>query len=120
VRGLTIIVCDSSPARFRAALELSAAQAALGGSARIFVQGAAVSLLRPPVRCDDDEAHAGAGLATLAQLLGEALELGAAIIVCQSGLALTRTDAEALDPRIEAGGLVSLMQALGEDRLLLA
>jgi predicted peroxiredoxin len=119
VRGLTVVLVEASSERFRAALTLAAAQAALGGSARLFCQGEAVALLRPPIRAAADERHEEAGLPALAGLFEEALGLGVELIACQSGFALTGTDAEALDPRIEAGGPVSVMQTLGDDRLLL-
>jgi hypothetical protein len=38
--------------------------------------------------------------------------------MCQTQLALHRTSMTQLDPRVEAGGLVSLMQGLDEDRLV--
>ncbi|HET8612848.1 MAG TPA: DsrE family protein [Sphingomonas sp.] len=118
MRGLTIIVADMSSERFRTALGLAAAQAALGGRARVFCQGEAVSVLRPPIQGMEDDAHEDAGLPTLAMLFEEALGLGVELIACQSGLQLTNTDAATLDRRITFGGLVSLMQTLGEDRLV--
>lgn len=117
VRGLTIIVADASPERFRAALETAAAQAALGGRARLFCQGTAVRLLHAPAPSVDDS-HEAAGLPTLALLFEESLGVGVEIIACQTGLHLTGTDARMLDSRIRFGGLVSLLQDLGEDRLL--
>jgi predicted peroxiredoxin len=118
MRGLTIIVADASPERFRTALSLAAAQAALGGGARIFCQGEAVSLVRLPIGSLEDDRHGAAGLPTLALLFEEALGLGVELIACQSGLLLTNTDAATLDTRIHFGGLVSLMQSLGDDRLV--
>lgn len=118
MRGLTIIVADLSSERFRCALELAAAQAALGGQARIFLQGDAVMLLRSPIGASRDEMLAQAGLPTLDQLFQEAMDLGVQAIACQSGLAITRTAATMLDRRCEVGGLVSLLQTLGEDRLI--
>jgi predicted peroxiredoxin len=120
LRGLTIVVAEASPPRFRTALTLASAQAVLGGQARIFLDGGAVALLRPPVRDDADPACRAAGMPTLAELLDEALGMGVAISACQSGLALTGTDAATLDPRIEFGGMIGLVQTLGEDRLVLA
>ncbi|WP_156678381.1 DsrE family protein [Sphingomonas profundi] len=119
MRGLTIIVADAAPERFRTALSIAAAQAALGGGARLFLQGAAVALLRGG-EVPGDAAHAAAGLPALALLLEEALALGVTLVACQSGLHLAGLDAASLDPRIEQGGLVSLLQGLGDDRLLCA
>ena len=45
MRGLTILVAAADPERFHAALSLAAAQAALGGRARLHLQGEAVALL---------------------------------------------------------------------------
>jgi predicted peroxiredoxin len=118
VRGLTIIVVEASPERFRAALSIAAAQAALGWRARIFIQGEAVGLLRPPLQSFRDEAHQKAGLPTLAMLFDEALDLGAEVIACQSGLLLCNMEAEELDDRIQFGGLVSILQTTANDRVL--
>lgn len=118
VRGLTIIVADMSSERFRAALSIAATQAALGGRARIFLQGEAVSVLRPPVQGMEDDRHEDAGLPALEVLFEEALSLGVEIIACQSGLLLTNSDAQMLDKRVQFGGLVSVMQGLGDDRLI--
>lgn len=120
MRGLTIIVADVSTERFRTALSMAAAQAALDGAARIFLQGEAVSLIRAPVAGWEDDAYADAGLPTLPMLLEEALGLGVRIIVCQSGMQLTGAVADDFDPRVEYGGMVSVLQTLGEDRLVVA
>ncbi|PTQ12988.1 peroxiredoxin [Sphingomonas oleivorans] len=120
MRGLTIIVAEPAPERFRAALSLAAAQAALGASARIFCQGMAVTLLRSDLVVPGDAAQEAAGLPRLGQLLDEALALGVELIACQSGLHLTGMDAARLDPRMRTGGFIGLLQDLGEDRLLFA
>ncbi len=117
MRGLTIILAEAAPERFRTALSIAAAHAALGGGARLFLQAEAVALLAP-MAAPGDAAHAAVGLPTLATLLDESLGLGVAIVACQSGLHLTGVAADALDPRVQFGGLVSVMQDLGDDRLL--
>jgi predicted peroxiredoxin len=117
-RGLTIVATGRDPERLRAGLTLATANAALGGRTRLFAQGEAVEPLAPGTRVPQDCDHVEAGLPTLAQLLEEAFGLGVEIIACQSGLALMRVAADALDPRIVAGGPVSLLQTLGEDRLV--
>ena len=71
-------------------------------------------LLAPPPRSPDDDRYRAAGQPTLAQMLDEALALDVKLICCQSGLAM----ADALDPRIEIGGLVGLFGSLGDDRLV--
>ena len=115
-RGLTIVVADTAPDRFRCALNLALVQAALGGAARLFLDGAAVSLLcRSAI---DREPAPDAGWPKLAALHDEALDAGVRVILCQSGLATIGADLSDYDPRIEAGGMVSLLQTLGEDRLV--
>ncbi|MDB5662186.1 MAG: peroxiredoxin [Sphingomonas bacterium] len=120
MRGLTIVVAQAAPERFRTALSICAANAALGGRSRIFLESAAVALLRTPIHAPDDEAHAAAGLPRLATLLDEAIGLGVEVIACQTGLQLTGADARDLHPAAAFGGLVSLLQGLGEDRLTIA
>jgi predicted peroxiredoxin len=114
MRGLTLIV--TRPSGLRAGLELAAANAALGGRARVFCQGEAVAALSP-LRDRHDEDYTAVGLPTLAELFGDALGLGAEIIACQSGMALVGMTADMLDTRITFGGPVSILQTLGEDRL---
>lgn len=118
LRGLTVVVAE--PRRLRVALELAAAQAALGGRARAFCHGEAVAALALPMREPHDDDYAAAGLPTLATLFEEAHALGVELIACQSGLHLMGVDLHLLDPRISTGGLVSVIQTLDEDRLLVA
>lgn len=118
MRGLTLIVAGADARRLHAALSMAAASAAGGAATRVHLHGDAVVLLAPPLRAPDDDRHRMAGLPTLAQLLDEALGLGVHLICCQSGLAMTGIAADAIDPRIEIGGLVGLLASLGDDRLL--
>ena len=112
--GLTLIVATADGERFRTALMLALAHSALGGRARIFLQERAVALL-----AGDDAAHyAAAGLPGRAAMLADALEAGVGVIGCQSGLALIGAEASAFDTRIQWAGMVSLLQTLDEDRLL--
>jgi hypothetical protein len=101
--GLSIIVAGPDVVRFRSALTLAAAQAALGGRTRLLLDSAAVGLAAKP-----DE------------LLDSCLELGAAVTLCQSGLALAGLEATGLDPRFDYGGMVGWLADLGDDRLILA
>lgn len=101
MRGLTIIL--AGPERLEASLTVAMATAALGGRARVFALGQAVIALA--------RGH---------PLIGEALDIGVELLACQTGLADLKLDFSTLDPRIEAAGPVSVMQTLGEDRLLLA
>lgn len=120
MRGLTIIVSGADPARLHAALSLAAAHAALERTARIFLQGDSVSLLREPIASPDDARHAAAGVPTLGQLLGEATALGVEVIACQSGLALAGMTADDLPAGIETGGLVGLLSKSDDDQLVMA
>jgi predicted peroxiredoxin len=97
MRGLTI-VCTRADA-MAPALTLAMAQAALGGRARLFAQGPAVTGLNAP-------------------LMAEAIALGVELLACQTGLAEAGLDLAALDTRIVAAGPVSVLQSLGEDRLV--
>ena len=117
MRGLTALVTSTDPARFRAALSCAAANAALGGRARVFLHEEAVVLLE--ATADPDAARlTAAGLPSRADLVAIAVESGVELLVCQSGLALTGLSMAALPAGMTAGGLVSLLATLGEDRLL--
>ncbi len=113
--GLNLVMVTEDSERYRGALTLALAHVALGGEARLFLQLDAVRLLAPPLRAPRDDAHAAQGLPSLAALLGEALDCGVTITACQSGLALAELSLADLDPRIEAGGPVSFLQASGAD-----
>ena len=118
MRGLTIVVADVSSERFRCALNLALATAALGGGARLFLDGEAVSILRQPIVGWEDESYAAAGLPTLPALCGEALDAGVRLILCQSGMAMAGAEPRDYDGRVEFSGMVSLIAELGDDRLV--
>ena len=118
MRGLTIVVADVSSERFRTALDMAVSQAALGGTARIFLNGEAVSIVRQPIVGWEDESYAEAGLPTLPQLYAEALDQGVRIVICQSGMQMTGAEPLEYDARVEYAGMVSLIQGLGDDRLV--
>lgn len=117
MRGLTIIAATGDAERFRAALSLACAHAALGGATRLYCHEAAVTLLVPGDD-RDDAGLAARGLASRAQLLTEARESGVALIACQTGMAAAGIAFDTLAPGVEPGGLVSLLAALGDDRLV--
>lgn len=98
MRGLTIVVATADAERFGAACALASAQAALGGRVRLYLHDAAIAVLA--------EEHL---------LLETAQELGVAVIACQTGLAAHGVP---LPDGVEAGGMVSLLATLGEDRLV--
>jgi predicted peroxiredoxin len=116
MRGLTVVV--TRPDALRAGLELAAANAALGGRARVFAQGEAVAALPLPLRDPHDPDYAAAGLPTLAELFEEALALGVEAIACQSGCALMGVTPDMINVRVAFGGPISVLKELGEDRLI--
>lgn len=116
---LNILLLTEDPERLRAALTLALAQEALGKEARLFLQLDAVRVLAPPHSAPRDADHTAHGLPTLAQLIDDVLDAGIMLIACQSGLALANMRADQLDPRIEAGGPISFLQALGPDDSLI-
>ena len=99
--GLGLIVAGVDPVRFRTALTLAAAQAALGARVHILLDSGAVTLASEP-----------------AALLESCFELGVDITLCQTGLAEAGLDASTLDPRFSQGGMVGWLAALGDDRLV--
>ena len=117
VRGLTIVVAGADGARLHASLSLAAANAALEGRTRVFLQAEAVALLGGG---QEDVRYAAAGMPGVQELIGEVLAMGVEIIACQSGLALAGIAAATLPEGVETGGLVGLMAGLGEDRLVIA
>lgn len=118
---LSIAVITDDAERFRGALVLAVAHAALGGKARLFLQLDAVRLLAPAIAAPRDADHVAAGLPALAALLEEAFGSGVEIIACQSGLAMAGHSAWDLDPRVETGGPISFLQSCdADDHLLIA
>lgn len=119
MRGLTIIVADVSSERFRGALNLACAAVALGGRVRLFLDGEAVSIPRAPMQGWEDDAYAEVGLPTLPEQFSQALDMGVEVILCQAGMQMTGAEMADYDSRVQAGGMVSLLAALGDDRLVL-
>jgi len=116
---LALMLVTADPARLRAALALARAEVALGSAARIFIQGEAAPLLRPPVSAPQDAAWEAAGEPSLARLLDEALDDGVEISLCQSGLAMAGMDAAMLDRRIAITGPIAFLAAAGHQVRLL-
>ncbi|MBB5987618.1 DsrE family protein [Sphingobium lignivorans] len=117
---LALVVVSADPVRLRAALAMARAEVALGSEARIFLQGEAAALLRPPVTAPQDPAWQAAGEPSLARLLDAALDDGVTISLCQSGLAMAGMDARQLDRRIELSGPVAFLAAAGPQMRLMA
>lgn len=116
MRGLTLFVATGDAERLHAALSFAAAAAATGMKTRLHLHEGAVALLREPLVAPNDAIRASEGLPTLGELWGEALALGVAISLCQSGLALCGLRLDELDPRLDAQGPVALLSALGDDQ----
>ena len=112
---LALIMVSPDPVRLRAALMLARSEIALGGTARMFVQGEAAVLLRAPIEAPQDEAWRAAGEPALADLLEEALEDGVLVSLCQSGLAYAGLSAQELDGRVELTGPIAFLAAAGPD-----
>lgn len=119
MRPLKIVLLSPDPERFRGALTLAAAQAALGAEVAIFLQLEAAAVLRQPLTAPNDAAHMANGLPTLAELMSDATELGVRLIACQSGMELCGMEADDLPSGATVGGPVSFLQSVEDgDRLM--
>lgn len=118
-RGLAIVLAEGSHARLHAALTLACAAAALGRPVRLFFHGEAVAALQPGRRWQGDATYAPAGLPSLAELLQSALDLGAHVIACQSGLQLCGLTPTSLAEGIETAGMIAFMADARDDELLI-
>ena len=119
MRGLILVVADASAERFRTALVLAAAEAALGARVLFFFQGEAVRSIVVPIADPDGARQAAAGLPTLGQLVEEAKALGVEFAACQSSLALLGLTPDDFDPAVEWGGMIGMLSQMGErDRLV--
>ncbi len=105
--------------RLRGALTVAAAQAALGEPVAMLLLHDAVTLLGG-APAPADARHRAHGLPTLAELIGDALELGVELVACESGLDLVGLSAEELDARVSVSGPVTFLQGreAGEQLLL--
>jgi len=118
---LALILAGADPTRLRAALVLARCEIALGGSARLFLQGEAVALLRVPIVAPQDEAWRAAGEPSLAALVTEALADGVLLSACQTGLAMVGMTAVDLPSGVVPSGPIAFLAAVGsETRLLMA
>jgi len=118
---LALILANADPARLRAALVLARCEIALGGHARLFLQGEAVTLLRAPIAAPQDDAWQKAGEPPLAVLVAEALADGVLLSACQSGLAMAEMMAADLPTGVMLSGPIAFLAAVeAESRLLMA
>ncbi|NIJ39110.1 putative peroxiredoxin [Sphingopyxis panaciterrae] len=117
--ALNIIVSLAEGARFYAALETAMAAAALGTPVRLFLQGEAAALLRPPIAFAGDAARKAVGQPDLASMIDEAAMMGVGFFLCQSGMALAGMTAPEIAPDVRIAGLVSFMANIeAGDRLV--
>ena len=111
--GLLLI----SPGHERAhyALMLATAAAALGRPVTLFATNAGCHLLRADTR----ESHlATQGVATLAELLLAAHDLGIRRIACEAGLRTESLDRAPLAEGVESAGLVTFLAAVGPGQIV--
>lgn len=118
-RPLAIIIGGAAHDRLHAALSLAAASAALGRHVSIFLHAEAACAADPGFRLPEDRRFEEGGAPTVAALIDTALALGTGITVCQTGLALVGLSAGAIDPRVEAGGLVDFLGRAGDAEIVL-
>ena len=115
--GLTILLVATDPARARAAFTLAISQAALGGRVRLYAHERAVTTLVPG-QDGDEILLADAGLPSRRDLLAMMMDAGVSVVACQTGLALCGLGIGNLCAGAEAGGLMSILADLGDDRLV--
>lgn len=118
-QDLALIVADLGHVRLHAGLSLAATAAAAGRTVRIFCHAEGVALVQPGRVWPGDAAYHAAGLPTVADLLETALDLGVAVVVCQSGLALMNLSAADLPAQIEGGGLLGFLERAKGSHLVL-
>lgn len=117
--GLVVIVATGDPDRFRTAMTIATAQAAVGGAVVVYCHEGSVALLARAPRADDGtDTLTAAGLPDRRALIALAGGTGVRLIACQTGLAVHGLALADLTPGVEAGGLVGLMATLGDSRLI--
>ncbi len=118
--GLAVMFGEASHARLHAGLTLACAAAALGRPVRLFFHGEAAAALSPARHWAGDDTYAAAALPSVADLVASALDIGIAIMACQSGLHLCGLTAAQLADGIDTGGMVAFLADAGDDQLLIA
>lgn len=117
--NINIIVATAEGPRFYAALEAAIAWAALGRTARIFLQGEAVTLLRRPIGYVGDDARKAAGQPELASMIKEARAMDVTLAACQTGMAMVGMVASDIDASVKTIGLISfLSEAVPSDEVV--
>lgn len=112
-----MIVLTADAERFRGALTVAAAQAALGEPVAMLLLHDAVTLLGD-APAPADARHRAHGLPTVAELIADSLDLGVEIAACQSGLDLAGMSADLFDARVAVSGPVAFLQGRREGEQL--
>jgi peroxiredoxin family protein len=102
--GIMIVSDDAQ--RLWSALSVAAAYAALGKNVSVFLSGSAAACAAHDYQAACDTTHAAKGIATLAELFTSCAELGVAVSVCQTGMALCDLTAGDLKATCAATGLL--------------
>ena len=114
--ALGVLLLSGGHERAHYALVLATAAAAVGREAVLFATNAGCRLLLAdvPLARDGREALLAArGVATLADLLAAARELGVRRIACEAGLRAEALGGAALAEGVEVAGVVTFLAALG-------
>lgn len=117
--GLAIILSEANHARLHAALTLACAAAALGRPVRLFFHGESVAALSVERHWQGDTVYRAAGLPSVAELVENAIGLGAQAMACQTGLQLVGLAAASLADGIETGGMVAFLADARDDELIM-
>jgi len=118
-RGLALVLPEASHARLHTALTLACAAAALGRPVRLFFHGESVAALQPGRHWHGDEIYGAAGLPSVAELIENALGLGARVMACQTGLQLCGLSAGSLAEGVETGGMIAFLADARDDDVMM-
>ena len=117
-----IILLSGAHDRAHAAFSMAAAAAALGRQVLVFGTGSGCralladwSGLRDVGR---DAVIRRRGVAGFGELRDAARDLGARLLVCESGLKAEALDGEPLAPQVEVAGMATLLEAVGAGQLI--
>lgn len=117
---LGILLLSGTHDRAQYALVLATGAAAVGRDVVVFAsnEGCRLFLDPSPLLADAREGLlAERGVATLAELLEVAVELGIRRIACEAGLKAEGLDAAALAPGVEVAGVVTFLGAVGQGQI---
>lgn len=118
---LGVLLISAGHERAHYALMVATAAAAIGRGVTLFATNAGCRALLAdnPLLSDPREAMlAGAGVATLAELLEAAEALGLRRIACEAGLRTEGLHEARLAPGVEVAGLVTFLNAVGPGQIV--